>query len=155
MQYPVRWSAQSPLHFTPWQTCSFRHQLVFSWKQSAVPAIIAQRLFSHILTFAKSQILILYSWLNWGISGENKNIQSSKQQQRRFEPRLSWLRVRHSTAELPCSTIILEALYCWVLHNYSFTPWCFERAANDDDVTSTVQVQSSVWCDVYWVEESV
>ena len=22
-QYPVRWTAQSALHFTPWQTCSF------------------------------------------------------------------------------------------------------------------------------------
>ena len=31
-QYPVRWAAQSALHFTPWQTCSFRHQLNFSGK---------------------------------------------------------------------------------------------------------------------------
>ena len=29
--YPVRWTAQSALHFClPWQTCSFRHQLGFS-----------------------------------------------------------------------------------------------------------------------------
>ena len=34
-QYPVRWTAQSALHFClPWQTCSFRHQLGFSGKHS-------------------------------------------------------------------------------------------------------------------------
>ena len=32
--YPVRWTAQSALHFTPWQTCLFRHQLDFSGKHS-------------------------------------------------------------------------------------------------------------------------
>ena len=26
-QYPVTWTAQSALHFIPWRTCSFRHQL--------------------------------------------------------------------------------------------------------------------------------
>ena len=33
-QYPVRWPAQSALHVLspPWQTCPFRHQLVFSGK---------------------------------------------------------------------------------------------------------------------------
>ena len=29
-QYPVSWTAQSTLYFTPWQTCSFRHQHDFS-----------------------------------------------------------------------------------------------------------------------------
>ena len=38
-QYPVRWTAKSALHFTPWQTCSFRHQLDFSGKHSSDPAI--------------------------------------------------------------------------------------------------------------------
>ena len=28
--YPVRWTVQNALHFTPWQTCPFRHQLDFS-----------------------------------------------------------------------------------------------------------------------------
>ena len=37
--YPVRWTAQSALHFTPWQTCSFRHQLGFSGKQLCVKTI--------------------------------------------------------------------------------------------------------------------
>ena len=35
-----------------------------------------------------------------GYCGENYNAQASKQQQREVEPRLSRLRVRHSTAEL-------------------------------------------------------
>ena len=39
-QYPVRWTAQSTLHFCPpWQTCSFRHQLGFSGKHSSDAAI--------------------------------------------------------------------------------------------------------------------
>ena len=29
------WQEKSALHFTPWQTCSFQHQLDFSGKQSA------------------------------------------------------------------------------------------------------------------------
>ena len=39
-QYPVRWTAQSALHFSsPWQTCSFQHQLYFSWKHSSQAAM--------------------------------------------------------------------------------------------------------------------
>ena len=41
--YPVRWTAQSALHFcTPWQTCSFRHQLGFSGKHSSDAALRAK-----------------------------------------------------------------------------------------------------------------
>ena len=41
-QYPVRWTAESALHFSSpvhpsW--CSFRHQLGFSWKHSSHAAI--------------------------------------------------------------------------------------------------------------------
>ena len=39
-----------------------------------------------------------------GCHGENENAQVTKQQQRGFERRLSGLRVRHSTTELPRST---------------------------------------------------
>ena len=39
-QYPVRWTIQNALHFTPWQTCSFRHQL--SLKQSSHTAVTRQ-----------------------------------------------------------------------------------------------------------------
>ena len=55
--YPVRWTAQSALHFLPWQTCSIQHQLGFSWKHSS-HAAIAQRLFTHIPTTVYSQVLI-------------------------------------------------------------------------------------------------
>ena len=41
-QYPVRWTAQSALHFTPWQTCSFRHQLNFCGKHSDILHIYSQ-----------------------------------------------------------------------------------------------------------------
>ena len=34
-QYPVRWTAQSALHVTPWQTWSLQHQLDFSGKHSS------------------------------------------------------------------------------------------------------------------------
>ena len=47
MQYPLRWNAQSTLHFTSWQTCPFRHQLDFSgkhwtrasWKERKCPSL--------------------------------------------------------------------------------------------------------------------
>ena len=35
MQYPVRWTAQSALDLTLWQTCSFRHRLDFFGKHSS------------------------------------------------------------------------------------------------------------------------
>ena len=42
-QYPVRWTAQSALHFCPpCQTCSFRHQLGFSGKHSSDAALRAK-----------------------------------------------------------------------------------------------------------------
>ena len=49
--------AQSFTLFFPWQTCSFRHQFVFSGKHSR-HAAIAQRLFTHISTTVYSQVLI-------------------------------------------------------------------------------------------------
>ena len=41
----------------PWQTCSFRHQLGFSWKHSS-HAAIAQRLFTHMSATVYSQVHI-------------------------------------------------------------------------------------------------
>ena len=46
-QHPVRWTAQNALHFTPWQTCSFRHQLGFSVKHSATLLFRAKTIHSH------------------------------------------------------------------------------------------------------------
>ena len=39
--------AQSTLHFTPWQTCSFRHQVDFSWKDSVTLQSCATTIQSH------------------------------------------------------------------------------------------------------------
>ena len=41
-QYPVCWSAQNALHFTPWQTCSFGHQLDFSQQSAHILCIVAK-----------------------------------------------------------------------------------------------------------------
>ena len=43
-------STQSTSHFTPWQTCSFPHQLGLAGKHSSHAAITARRLFTHIST---------------------------------------------------------------------------------------------------------
>ena len=57
--YPARWTAQSALHFTPWHTCSFRHQLGFSGTHSSHAAILSKR---YSLTFPPlsihSQVLV-------------------------------------------------------------------------------------------------
>ena len=46
-QYLVCWTAaQSALHVTPWQTCSFRHQLGFSGKHSKSRSSYTRRLYS-------------------------------------------------------------------------------------------------------------
>ena len=58
-QYPVHWTTQFALHFTPLQTCSFRHQLDFNWKLSSHAAFInARRLFTHVSTTFYSQVPI-------------------------------------------------------------------------------------------------
>ena len=44
--------------FLPWQTCSFRHQLGFSWKHSSQAAITRQWLLTHISITVYSQVLI-------------------------------------------------------------------------------------------------
>ena len=60
-QYSVDWTTQNALHFTPWQTCSFRHQLDFSGKHSSLAAI-KQRLFTHMFTTLYRQVLIYTEW---------------------------------------------------------------------------------------------
>ena len=62
----------------------------------------AWRVFIHIFP---SLSTARYSFMSErGRCGENENVQSSKQQLTGFEARLSRIRVRHSTAELPRST---------------------------------------------------
>ena len=76
----------------------------------------------------------LYSSVNYGVNGENENAQSSKRKQRGFEPGLTWLRVRHSTAELPRSIWPCHISVFPILNLFSFslvvfvvlifTNWC-------------------------------
>ena len=80
-KYPVRWTAQSTLHFTPWQTCSFRHQVDFSGKHSAMLQLLHE---DYSLTFPPLSIT-RYSSIQLselGHCGENENAQASKQQRR-------------------------------------------------------------------------
>ena len=80
VQCLVRWTAQSALQLTPWQTCWFRHQLGFSGKHSATLQLLHE---DYSLTFQTLSIsrysFNKYSWVNWGIV-ENKNTLGS------FEP---------------------------------------------------------------------
>ena len=78
---PVRWNAQITLLFTPWQTCSFRHQLDSSEKHSSHAAITRE---SYSLTFPPPSIA-RYSFIHLselGCRRENANAQTSKQEQR-------------------------------------------------------------------------
>ena len=90
--------------FLPWQTCSFRHQLGFSWKHSSHAAITRKH---YSLPFTPLSIA-RYSFIQLSRlrrREENENAQTSKRYSKGgFEPGLSRWRVRHSTTELPCST---------------------------------------------------
>ena len=46
--YPVCWTSQIASHLTPWQTCSFWHQLDFSGKHSATVQLLCE---DYSLTF--------------------------------------------------------------------------------------------------------
>ena len=59
---------------SPWQTCSFRHQLGFSGKHSSHAAIMRE---NYSLTFpplsiARYSFIHLYSCVNWGIEDRTK-----------------------------------------------------------------------------------
>ena len=75
----IPWTTQSALHFTPWQTCSFRHQL--STSQGRIQSRC---------NYCASRPTIRH--------GDTEHAQVSKQQQRGFETRLSrrFSRKRHS-----------------------------------------------------------
>ena len=90
-------AVSSPLHFIPWQTCSFQYQLDFSGQHSSHAAITRE---DHSFTFPPTSIA-RYSFIQLselGRRGENKNLPTLKRLQRGFEPGLSRLRARHSTA---------------------------------------------------------
>ena len=46
-QYPIRCTTQGALHFIPWQTCSFRHQLAFLGSVLATQQLRAKTIHSH------------------------------------------------------------------------------------------------------------
>ena len=64
VQYPVRWTAQSTVHFTPWQTCSFRHQLDFSRKHSIHAVITREGIFIFLPPSISRYSFIHLSWGN-------------------------------------------------------------------------------------------
>ena len=104
MQYPVRWTAQSALHF------SSPDRPVHSDTNSASlgSSLAMQQLRAKTKSLPCPPLSITrYSFIQLSLlrrREENENAQTSKRLQRGFEPGLSRLRVRHSTTELPRST---------------------------------------------------
>ena len=98
-QYLVRWTALSALYFTPWQTCSFRHQLDFSGKHSVTQKLRAT---TKSLTFSPLSI-VMHSFKQLR-TGALRRMKMPKIQNGGFEPGITRLRVRHSTAEITRST---------------------------------------------------
>ena len=89
-QYPVRWTAQSALHFClPWQTCSFRHQLGLSGKHSSQAASTRQGKITRISTTVYSQVLI-YTAESTGASMERTKMPNLRNGSKGgFEPGLT------------------------------------------------------------------
>ena len=76
VQYPVRWTSQSALHFfLPKQTCSFRHQLDFSGKHSSHAAITRDDYSPTPLSIARDSFIQLSRLRH---RRENENAQTSK-----------------------------------------------------------------------------
>ena len=92
VQYPVR-----PVLFIPIPT-----RLL--WKAFSHVAINAQILFTHMFQPMSVGRYSFIQLIELGHHGEKENVQTTKWQQRGFELRLSRLKVRRSTAELPGST---------------------------------------------------
>ena len=68
-RYPVHRTAQSALHFTPWQTCSFQGHLNFFGKYSATLQLLRE---GYSFTYPPLSVLPgthLYSWVNCGNVG--------------------------------------------------------------------------------------
>ena len=77
-QYPVRWTSQNVLNFTPCQTCSFRHQLDFTVKHSSHTAINYCTREDYSFTFPPlSMDRYAFKQLSeLGHRGENGNVQT-------------------------------------------------------------------------------
>ena len=79
-RYPVLGTAQSALHFNPWQTCLFQHQLDFSGKHSAMLQLLCEDYAFRYppLSVARSSFIQLSELRQRGV---NKIAQASKRQQ--------------------------------------------------------------------------
>ena len=107
--YPVRWTAQSALHSPP--LADLFIPTPFSASLGSILAMQQLRN-DYSLTFPPLSIA-RYSFIQLSRLRHREmkeNAQTSKRYQRGFEPGLSRLRVRHSTAELPCSTLYMVAI---------------------------------------------
>ena len=106
-QYPVRWTAQSTLHL-----CSPGRPVNSDTNSTCLGSIIAMQQLRNDYSLTCPPLSIArHSFIQLSRlrrREENENTQTSKRYQSGFEPGLSRLRVRHSTAELPSSTIWID-----------------------------------------------
>ena len=68
----ILYNTVSALHFTVWQTCSFRNQLDFSGKHSVMPQLLCE---DYLLTFpllSRARHSYVSSWVNWSIVERTK-----------------------------------------------------------------------------------
>ena len=101
-QYPVRWTAQSALHIPP--LADLFIPTPFSASLGSILAM--QQLRNDYSLTCPPLSIARYSFIQLSRPRRREvkeNAQTSKRYERGFEPGLSRLRVRHSTAELPRS----------------------------------------------------
>ena len=93
-QYPVRWTAQSTLHFS-----SPGRPVHSDTNSASLGSILAMQQLRKDYPFTFPPLSIgthLYSWVDWGVAKRTK----MPKLRNGFERGLSRLRVRHSTTEL-------------------------------------------------------
>ena len=106
--YAVRWTPQSTLHVTHWQTCSIRHQLDFSGKLSSHAAITHD---DYSLTFPPPSRYSFIQLSELRASQREWKWPSFETVAKGFKLGISWSRVRYATAERPRS---IEMIGCVV-----------------------------------------
>ena len=113
--YPVRWTAQSALHFPPLADLFIPTPFSASLRKHSSHAAIAQRLFTHISTTVYSQVLHIYT-------AESTEASWSERKCPNFETVTTGIRTRALfdcesgilPTELPRSTTITDLL-CFIL----------------------------------------
>ena len=87
-QYPIRRTTQSASHFTPWQTCSFWHELDFSGKHSSHAAIT---ILSHFHRYVVYIQVLIFTAESTGVSRRERkcpNGRMDEQTDRRTKGRM-------------------------------------------------------------------